>query len=134
VQLYIAEHNYAHGTRVVFDLGEVSLLRLTTPVIGEVAAPRHVLLPQRALAFSFDVLGMATVASGSHTVVAKLEPTGGSRGAEVRQDLANPLRLALSLSDVEPGNYNLRLTILDASGKECSESTQPLTLHAGPLH
>ena len=29
IQLYISEHDYRHGTRMVFDVGEVSLLRLT---------------------------------------------------------------------------------------------------------
>ena len=70
MQLYVSEHDYAHGTRLVFDVGEVSLLRLTAPVIADMDAPRHVLLPRRTLAFAFDVIGTGVVVKGSHTVAA----------------------------------------------------------------
>lgn len=134
VQLYVSEHDYAHGTRLVFDVGEVSLLRLTAPVVAGMDAPRHVLLPRRTLAFSFDVIGTGAVVRGSHTVAATLEGTAGKVRAEVRQDLADPPRMALPLPTIEPGAYTLRLAIKDAAGKKCSESTQPITAHAGPLY
>ena len=54
--------------------------------------------------------------------------------AETRQDLADPPRMALSLLGLEPGAYTLRLTIRDAEGKKCSELTQPVTAHAGPVY
>jgi hypothetical protein len=134
VQLYISEHDYAHGTRLVFDVGEVSLLRLTAPVMAGMDAPRHVLLPRRTLAFAFDVIGTGAVVKGSHIVAATLERAGGVVRAEVRQDLADPHWTALSLPAIEPGAYALRLTIWDAAGKKCSESTQTVTAHAGPLY
>jgi hypothetical protein len=134
VQIYVSEQDYAHGTRLVFDVGEASLLRLTAPVIAAVDAPRHVLLPRRTLAFAFDVIGTGAVAKGSHTVTAALEAASGAGRAEARQDLADPPRMALPLPALEPGAYTLRLTILDASGNRCSESTQPVTMHAGPLY
>jgi len=134
VQLYVSEHDYAHGTRLVFDVGEASLLRLTAPVIAGLDAPRHVLLPRRVLAFAFDAIGTASVAKGSHTVAAALEAAGGAVRAEARQDLADPPRMALPLSALEPGAYMLRLTIRDAGGKRCSEWTQSVTAHPGPLY
>ena len=134
VQLYISEHDYRHGTRLVFDVGEISLLRLTAPVIAGMDAPRHVLLPRKTLAFPFDVLGAGPAAKGSYTIAATLEGETGKVGAEARQDLADPHRVALSLSAAEPGACTLRLTLLDAAGKKFSESAQPVTMHAGPLY
>ena len=134
VQLFLSEHDYTHGTRLVFDVSEVSLLRLTAPVIAGMDAPRHVLLPRRTLAFAFDVIGTGSVVKGSHTVAASLAGADGAVGSEARQDLADPHRMGLSLSAIKPGAYTLRLTIWDAEGKKCSESAQPVTAHAGPLY
>ena len=134
VQLYLSEHDYAHGTRLVFDVGDVSLLRLTAPVIAGMDTPRHVLLPRRTLAFAFDLIGTGATAKGSHTVAATLEGAGGAVRAETRQDLTDPHRMTLPLPMLEPGAYTLRLTIRDSEGKQCSESAQPVTAHAGPLY
>ncbi len=134
VQLYLSEHDYAHGTRLIFDVGEVSFLRLTAPVIAGMDAPRHVLLPRRTLAFAFDPIGTGAVAKGSHTVAATLEGAAGALRAEARQDLADPHRMVLPLPTLEPGAYTLRLTIRDAAGKKCSELAQPVTAHTGPLY
>jgi len=135
VQIYVSEANYAHGTRLVFDVGEASLLRLTAPVIAGLDAPRHVLLPRGSLAFAFDVLGAVAAARGSYTVTAALEPAaGGAPQVVARQDLADPPQMALPLSSLVPGAYTLRLMILDGQGKKCSELAQPVTAHAGPLY
>ena len=134
VQLFLSEHDYAHGTRLVFDVGEVSLLRLTAPVIAGMDAPRHVLLPRRTLAFAFEVIGTGAVVKGSHAVAATLVGAEGAVHTEARQDLADPHRMALPLSATKPGAYTLRLTIWDAEGRKCSESAQPVTAHAGPFY
>ena len=134
VQLYVSEHDYAHGTRLAFDIGEVSLLRLTAPVIAGMDAPHHVLLPRKTLAFGFDVIGTGTVARGNHTVAATLEGASREVVVEARQDLVNSHRMALPLPALKPGDYILRLTIRDAENKKCSESTQSTTAHAGPLY
>ncbi len=134
VQLFICERDFADGTRLVFDLGEASLQRLTSPVIASVQAPRHVLLPRGALAIGFDVLGAGGVAKGSYVVTATLERAGVAVGAEARQDLAGPHWIALPLPKADPGAYTLRLTIRDAAGKQCSTWSQPVTMHAGTLY
>jgi hypothetical protein len=134
VQLYVSEHNYAHGTRLVFDVGEVSLLRLTAPVITGVDVPRHLLLPSRTLAFGFDVLGTGSVVQGSHTVACSLEAADGAARAEAQQDLTQPHRMTLATPGIKAGDYTLRLKIRDAAGKTCSESARPVTMHAGPLY
>jgi len=133
VQLYLSEHDYAHGTRLVFDVGQIALLRLTAPVIAGLDAPRHVLAPRRTLAFTFDMIGTGAVAKGSHAVLATLAGADGAVCAEARQDLSDSQRVALPLVGIEPGTYMLRLAIRDAAGKTCSESSQPVTIHPGPL-
>jgi len=115
-------------------VGEVSLLRVTAPAITGMDAPRQLLLPRSTLAFTFDVIGTAAVAKGSHTVTASLEEVGGAVRAQGRQDLADPHRMALPLTASKPGTCTLRLTINDATGKQCSEWAQPVNLHAGPLY
>lgn len=134
VQFYISEHDYAHQARLVFDFGEVSLLRFKSPVLASLDAPRHMLLPAKTVAFGFDVLGASAVVSGSHRIVARLETRDGKLRAETRQDLADPHRVALPLRDIPPADYTLRLLIQDAAGLERSQAAQPITAHAGPLY
>jgi hypothetical protein len=134
VQFYISEHDYPHQTRLVFDFGEVSLLRFRTPVLAGVEVARHVLLPAKAIAFNFEVLGTSAMPRGSHTIVSKLETQGGKIRSEARQDLSAPHRMSLATPRITPGDYNLQLVVLDATGKECSQSIQPVTAHAGPLY
>jgi hypothetical protein len=134
VQLYISEHNYAHGTKLVFDIGEISLLRLTAPFLSSLDAPHHVLLPANKLSFGFEVLGSGAAAKGSHSITARLESPDGVVRAEARQDLAAPPQMALALTQMKPGASTLRLVIRDAAGKECSQLSQLVVLHAGPLY
>jgi hypothetical protein len=134
VQLYVSEHDYPHGTRLVFDLGEIALVRLTAPAIAGIDAPHHLLLPRKTLAFAFDLIGTGAASKGSHTVTAALTGAGGAVRAEAGQDVADPPRIALPLPALEPGIYTMRLTIRDAEGQLCSEFTQPVTAHPGPLY
>lgn len=134
VQLFISEHDYPHGTRLAFDIGEVSLLRLTAPVIISMDVPHHLLLPRSTLAFPFEVIGTAPAAQGSYTVLATLEADGGAVQARVHQDLADPHWIALSIPMAEPGACTVRLSLLDDEGKKSSESAQPIQMHAGPLY
>jgi len=134
VQLYLSEHDYAHGTRLIFDVGEVSLLRVAAPVIAGIDAPRHVLLPRKTVAFGFDLIGTRAVAQGSHTITAVLEGAGGTACAQTSQDSAASSWMPLSLPALEPGAYTLRLTIRDAAGRKCSELAQPITAYAGSLY
>jgi hypothetical protein len=103
-------------------------------MIAGMDAPHHLLLPRSTLAFTFDVVGAASPAKGIYTVLATLEAESGAVRAEARQDLADPHRIALSIPVAKPGACTLRLTVLDATGKKCSESAQPVMLHAGPIY
>lgn len=133
VQLFISEHDYAHGTQLVIEIGGVSLLRLTAPVIAGINAPRHLLLPRKTLAFSYDLIGTGSVVKGSHILTAALTGDGGVVHAERQQDTADLSPMALTLPPLEPGAYSLRLTIQDAAGRKWSERAQPISAYAGPL-
>jgi hypothetical protein len=134
VQLYLSEHDYAHGTRLVLDVGEVRLVRLTAPVLSAIEAPTHLLLPRSTLPIGFDVIGTGSVSEGSHTVTATLEAPGREGRAEARQALTAAPRMALTLPVLEPGAYTLRLAIRGSQGQVHSELTHDLRAHAGPLH
>ena len=133
VQLFISEGNYAHGTRLVFDVGDAMVERMKEPMLAAVDAPAHVLLPRCSLTMGFEAAGMATVCQGSHRIIADLEATGQAIRAHVEQDLAAGHGIIIPCLGVEPGVYTLRLTIHDARGRQCSQWTQPITFHAGPL-
>ncbi len=79
-------------------------------------------------------LAQGQVGEGHNTVTAALEGTGGEVRAEARQDPAAPHRMTLPLPAIEPGAYTVRLTIRDAGGKRCSQWTQSVTAHGGPLY
>lgn len=132
IQIYLSESNYAHGTRLVFDLEEVALHRLTTPAIAGVDAPRYVLLPQAHLALPFEPTGMSSVTKGQYALVASLADGHGRRRSETSQDLVAPRLVVLPLPR-EPGRFTLRLEIRDPGEKACSSWERPLTLLAGPL-
>ena len=133
IQLFLSEHDYPHQTRFVLDIGEVFLLHLDVPVISAVEAPRHILLPRRALPFAYEISGSRSVTNDSYTITAALEDSARSVRAEAQQGLRRPPYLALRLPSLDPGSYRLRLTIRDAAGRSCSELAQPVNAHAGPL-
>ena len=134
IQLYVSEHNYTHGTRLTLDVGGVSAVRFKTPMIAKMDAPHHFLLPRKTLAFTFDVFGAGAYAKDSHIVVASLEDAGKARYVEFRQNLEEPFSMAMPLPTINPNTYMLRLTILDSTGKTCSDFTKTITAHAGPLY
>src|SRR5262249_55379870 len=115
LQLYSSEQHYRHDPRLVIDVGEVLLLRLTAPLIAGIDAPHHLLLPRSLLVFAFDVLGNTPDAKGRYTLAATLEAEKGAICAEARQDLTDPHRIALSVSAARPGAYTLRLALLNAA-------------------
>jgi hypothetical protein len=133
IQLHISEQNYAHGTRLIFDIGEVSIVRFKTPILTAIEVPHHILLPRKILPIHFSIFGPGASANDPCTIVASLESGGVSR-AELRQNLAEPYNLALPLPIISPGVYTLKLTILNANGKQCSDFAREITAHAGPLY
>jgi len=134
VQLFISESNFPHGTRLVFDVGEALAQRMTEPTLIGLDAPHHLLLPRRSLSLTFEAAGMMAVSKGSHRITAALEKPGGGIGAEAQQDLAAGNRITIACPELEPGAHVLRATIHDAQGRQCSQWTQPIILHAGPLY
>ena len=76
VQLFISESNFPHGTRLVFDVGEVLAQRMKEPALVGVDAPHHLLLPCRRLSLTFEAAGMTAVSKGSHRISVALERPG----------------------------------------------------------
>ncbi|MCZ7647021.1 MAG: hypothetical protein M5U26_17485 [Planctomycetota bacterium] len=134
VQFWIAESNYAHGTRLVFDLGQIALLRFKTPVLASADAPRYVVLPSAHLPVGFEVMGAGSVKPGSHGVTVSLQDEQGRQCAERSADLAAARDAVLDLKNLKPGRYRLRVVLAGADGKVCSETAQPLEALAGPLY
>jgi hypothetical protein len=134
VQLFISESQFPHGTRLVFDVGEVLAQRMKAPTLIGLHAPHHLLLPRRGVSLTFEAAGLMVASKGSHRITAALERAGGAVAAEARQDLAAGDRITIACPESEPGAYVLRATIDDAHGTQCSQWTQPIVLHAGPLY
>jgi hypothetical protein len=134
VQLSISERNYTHGTKLVFDIGGAALLRFKSPSLESIEAARRFLLPCAFYPLSFDVLGSGSVKEGSHTVKAALCDDGGKPLAAASQDLAGPSRMALDASKLSPGLCRLRLEIVEAGGKTCSQADATVLLLPGPLY
>jgi hypothetical protein len=135
VQVFISESNFSDRTHLVFDIGDVSLVRPTAPMFDGIDAPAHVLLPRKLLAVRYSAIGTGTGAAGGCTVAASIEDSKGKPLARAQQNFSTAQSpcIAIPLQGLEPGSYTLRLRILDPKGACCSEWTQPISGHAGPL-
>ena len=134
VQLFISESNYPHGTRLIFDVGEALAQRMSEPTLIGLNAPHHMLLPCRRVSLTFEAAGTMAVSKGSHKIIAALERPGGTIAAEAQQDLAAGNRITIACPELQPGAYVLRATIYNGQGRQCSQWTQPIVVHAGPLY
>jgi len=133
VMLFLSDLDFKLGTHLTMDVGEISLLRLRTPVIESATGLGLVLLPSEPLAFELRILGTAGVIQGSYTVNAALEDAKGTIHAQAQRDWTDARWMILPMAEVESGTYSLRFVVRDAKGASCSEWTQPLTAFAGPL-
>ncbi len=133
VQFFIAEGQYADGTQLVFDVAEVSLLRFKSPLLKRIEVPRFVSTPQPELVVGFSVMGTRTVRAGTHAIEATLTDERGQVQAYSQQDLAGSERLVLNTSQLEPGSYQLNISISTADGQRCSQVEQQIDFIAGPL-
>ncbi len=133
VQFFISESDFRDRTHLVFDIGDVSLVRPIAPMFDVVDAPTHVLLPRGLLAVRYSVIGTGGVEAGSYSVAVSIEKSKGKPLARTQQNLLQSPWIAIPLQGVEPGIYNLRMRILDAKGACCSEWAQPISVHAGPF-
>lgn len=134
VQLFVAEHDYPHGTHLTFDVGSVRLLRFTSPMISQLEAPRFVMLPRRALPIAFEVVGLGAVQPGSHQVAMRLVDAQGNVCSESGRDLTAGRVLVLDASVLTPGEYTLEAEIATAVGDHCSESASTVECLAGPIY
>jgi len=134
IQLFISEADFPHGTRLVFDVGEVLAQRMKEPTLIGLDAAGQLLLPSRRISMTFEAAGMMLVSKGSHRIAVTLEKPDAVICAEAQQDLAAGNRITIACQDLEPGAYELRATIRDARGRQCSQLSQPIIVFAGPLY
>ncbi len=88
VQLFVSESNYAHGTKLQFDIERIRLLRYRHPVIAKLEAPSVMTVPRKHLAISANVMGAARVGAGPYRLVASLIDEGGTRRTTASAQLA----------------------------------------------
>ncbi|MHB9028243.1 MAG: hypothetical protein ACYC9O_05705 [Candidatus Latescibacterota bacterium] len=122
LQFGLAESRYAHGDSITLDLDDISLVRLSSPRLRTLRAPRHLVPNQPDYIVTFGLLGAS--AEGSRTVRAALLNRAGKAVAQSSGDLARTRRLALDAAGLPNGKYRLAVTITDASGKVCSEEAR----------
>jgi hypothetical protein len=133
VQFFLSEGQYADGTRLTFDVAEVSLLRFISPLLARLEVPHFVTTPTPELQVGFRVMGTRSVHAGSHVVVAQLVDATGRVHLSDRQDLATHEYLLLDTSRVAPGVFTIQVQILTAAGELCSQMDQLVEVIAGPV-
>lgn len=135
IQFWIAEEDYKDGSKLIFDIGEVSLIRPKQPLFDGVNAPRFILLPQKQLVINLNIIGAVNVTKGNYFLSATLEDPKGKICAQSRTDLAESSSVAvLSVpQSIKPGTCVLHLRILDSKGAVCSDWVQEVTALNGPL-
>lgn len=120
VQIYLRESDYAHGTKLQFDISHVRLLRFRSPVITNVAVPSFILLPQQRLTLRFEIAGTRSIGAGTHQIRAVLASDDGQALSEVTKDMTDDRLLILDTSHCEPGTCFLKVDVLAAEGQRCS--------------
>ena len=133
MQVFISERNYANGTHLTFDVAEVNLLRVKSPVIVQIEVPRVVMLPRSVLPVRLEVMGTRSVRRGTHTIEATLVDERGQTHAKTVQDLASGTFLVLDTSRLRPGTYTLKASIVTADGVRWSQAESRLGYLPGPL-
>jgi len=133
VQFFIAESWYADRTRLVFDIASVKLIRFNSPVVRELAVPAFVATPQPLLPVRVDLMGTRSLRPGSHLLkVLMLDGDNRTVASRVR-DLSDGGLLLLNTAHVQPGSYNLEVTVQTAKGRVCSRGYATLDRLPDPL-
>ncbi len=133
VQLYLRESDYADGTQLIFDIAQVRLLRLTSPVVSDMDLPRYVLLPSRSVPVTLRVLGGAGEEAGSYRIRLELLDRAGNMRRVAEQPLTAEPLVVLDTSEILPDAYQVRAQVLTSDDEVCSRFTAPLQALAGPL-
>ena len=132
VQLFVSESNYAHGTKLQFDIERIRLLRYRHPMISKLEAPSVMTVPRKHLAISVDVMGTARAGTGPHRLVASLIDEGGTRRATASAELAATMRLAFDTADLAPGHYRIE-TIIESPEARYRGPSQEVRSLRGPI-
>ncbi|MEK6796392.1 MAG: hypothetical protein AABZ39_16565 [Spirochaetota bacterium] len=131
IQLWVNESEYAHGTRLVFHLDEVSFVRFKEPVIDFADIPGYAAAGD-TVPVIYSLLGEASVKQGECRVRASLLDAAKAMVVFAEQDLKAYRRLALPLTSVQTGPHRVSLEILRGS-RVVSSVTSDMAIIAGPF-
>ena len=132
IQFGIAEGKYAHGTKMIFDLDEIMLMKLKTPVVSEINAPRQIFSSAKYLPVSFKTMGMKSVKKGSYFIKAELVGQNNKKIRKSSQDLTESEIFVMDIAGLTPGKHTLNLSIIDKIGKVSSTLTSDIMVIEGP--
>jgi len=133
VQFFIAERLYTHGTRLVFDIAAVKLVRFKAPVIRRLVVPRLVIAPQAALPVQVELMGTRAVRRGSHRLTAELRDADGRLAASATKDPTTPGPLVVETVGLRPGVYELDMALRAADGAPCGQAKATIEWLPDPL-
>ncbi|NOY82536.1 MAG: hypothetical protein GXP31_16180 [Kiritimatiellaeota bacterium] len=133
VQFFIAERNYADGTRLIFDIAAAKLVRFNSPVVRDLAVPAFVLAPCSLLPVRVDLMGTRTVRPGTHRLTALLFDANKRPVLTQTRDLTAGGLFVLDTARVRPGPYSLEVTVRAAKGRVCSRARSTVEWLPDPL-
>ena len=133
IQFGISESKYKDGTKIRFYLDNISLIKFKHPVISSIDMPSALLLPVKEQPLNCAIMG-ASNASDKYILEAAISDAKGKvvSRSESKNISGNTFML-LDTSKLSQGDYKVRMTIKDASGKIYSSSEKNIKALNGPL-
>jgi hypothetical protein len=132
VQMYVSESDYPDGTRLTFDIAEVTLLRFKAPVVRRAEVSRFVMLPQSVLPVDIEAMGVASHGDVAHRVEVALADDGGQVLVSAVEDLAEAVVLLLDTASLNPGAYTMTVTVIAPDGTRHRAAERPVDCLPGP--
>ncbi len=130
----ICESKYKHGENVRFYLDGISLVKFKSPVISSLEAPRNLTLPCQNIVCVSEVMGVSDSSKETYKMKAQLCDEKGNIILQKNCPLAKNVRLCFDASKLMPGNYILKVLLIDSKGKECSSKSTRLRAVPGPFY
>lgn len=128
----VCESNYLDKTQLRFYIDQMELVKFKQPTIGEVEFPRFFLCPQKYLTFNYSLPGSENLEPGMYFVCAEIL-NGKSIISKVSQDAFSKKIIFMSVQNIKPGKYQLKLFVKDNKGNVCSEKTERIEAVKGPF-
>ncbi|MDZ4199632.1 MAG: hypothetical protein U1E27_10165, partial [Kiritimatiellia bacterium] len=127
IQLVIAEGNYADRTQLQFDFDDLSLVRLTRPVLDRILCSTGVLVPARHLPVALSFLGATAAEQMGCRIQTDHVRKVGSIQSYGEVPLSSASGFLVDLTGVTSGSYQLVVRLVDRDGQVQSERNQSIT-------